>query len=82
MSAPSPYPHSSKNEAGCLPESISLGAKHQGNDDIEGDGDLSQDPDQEPDPEYATSFGLIIIMSTLSLSTMIAALDLVSTIHT
>lgn len=50
-------------------------------DDTEGSGDLTQDLDPEKEPEYATSFRLIIIMSTLSLSTLIAALDLVSIIQ-
>jgi hypothetical protein len=77
MSAPISDSEFSKREAGHLPD----GTKERGSDDTEGSDDLSQDLDQESDPEYATSFRLIIIMATLGLSTMIAALDLVSIIH-
>ncbi|OGE53036.1 hypothetical protein PENARI_c008G10861 [Penicillium arizonense] len=76
MSAPTSDSEFSKNEAGHLPDGTGLRNKERGSDDTEGSGDLSQDLDQESDPEYATSFRLIIIMATLSLSTLIAALDL------
>lgn len=82
MSAPTSDPESSKNEASHSVDTASLGNKERGSDDTEGSSDLSQDLDQESEPEYATSFRLIIIMSTLSLSTLIAALDLVSIIQT
>ncbi|KAJ6083574.1 hypothetical protein N7467_007709 [Penicillium canescens] len=76
MSAPTSDSEFSKNEAGHLPDGTGLRNKERGSDDTEGSGDLSQDLDQESDPEYATSFRLTIIMATLSLSTLIAALDL------
>ncbi|KAF7516842.1 hypothetical protein PCG10_001744 [Penicillium crustosum] len=76
MSAPTSDPESSKNEASHSVDTASLGNKERGSDDTEGSSNLSQDLDQESEPEYATSFRLIIIMSTLSLSTLIAALDL------
>ena len=81
MSAPNSDSEFSKNQAGHLPDGTGLRNKERGSDDTEGSGDLSQDLDQESDPEYATSFRLIIIMATLSLSTLIAALDLVSIIY-
>jgi hypothetical protein len=84
MSTPSSDPEFSKNEAGHLPDaashevpssqtSASLPDKERGGDDTEGS------DDQEL--EYATPLRLIIIMCTLSLSTLIAALDLVSITH-
>ncbi|KAJ6071513.1 hypothetical protein N7499_009527 [Penicillium canescens] len=76
MSAPTSDSEFSKNEAGHLPDVTGLRNKERGSDDTEGSGDLSQDLHQKSDPEYATSFRLIIIMATLSLSTLIAALDL------
>ncbi|KAJ5498103.1 Major facilitator superfamily domain general substrate transporter [Penicillium expansum] len=76
MSAPTSHSEFSKNEAGHSPETSNLRIKERGSDETEGTGDLSQDLDQESDLEYATSFRLMIIMATLSLSTLIAALDL------
>lgn len=81
MSAPTSHSEFSKNEAGHSPETSNLRIKERGSDETEGTGDLSQDLDQESDLEYATSFRLMIIMATLSLSTLIAALDLVSITH-
>jgi hypothetical protein len=81
MSATTSDPKFSKNEAGHSADTASLRNKERGSDDTEGSGDLNQDLDQGSEPEYATSFRLIIIMSTLSLSTLIAALDLVSIMH-
>ncbi|KGO53669.1 Major facilitator superfamily domain, general substrate transporter [Penicillium expansum] len=76
MSAPTSHSEFNKNEAGHSPETSNLRIKERGSDETEGTGDLSQDLDQESDLEYATSFRLMIIMATLSLSTLIAALDL------
>ncbi|KAK5807057.1 hypothetical protein VI817_001315 [Penicillium citrinum] len=76
MSATTSDPTLSKDEAGNSPDNSSLRDKERGSDDTEGSGGFSQDLDQEKEPEYATSFRLIIIMATLSLSTLIAALDL------
>lgn len=80
MSAPTSDLEFSKNEAGHSPDSTSPRNKERGSNDTEGSSDLSLDLDQESDPEYATPLRLIIIMATLSLSTLIAALDLVSII--
>ncbi|THC97174.1 hypothetical protein EYZ11_003339 [Aspergillus tanneri] len=68
MSAPISSPESNKNEAGHLPDAASLPDKERGGDDTEGTADQ--------DLEYATPLRLIIGMCTLSLSTLIAALDL------
>lgn len=85
MSAPTSDLEFSKNlnDAGHSPHSPSLRDKEresEGTDGL-GSGHLSHDLDQDSDPEYASSFRLIIIMCTLGLSTLIAALDLVSIIH-
>ncbi|KAJ6125185.1 hypothetical protein N7471_012502 [Penicillium samsonianum] len=76
MPAPTSDLEFSKNEAGHSPDSTSTRNKERGSNDTEGSSDLSLDLDQESDPEYATPLRLIIIMATLSLSTLIAALDL------
>ncbi|CAI7654489.1 unnamed protein product [Penicillium pancosmium] len=78
MSAPTSDLRFSKklNDAGHLPHNTDLRNKERGSDSTHGNGDLSQDLGQNSDPEYATSFHLIIIMCTLWLSTLIAALDL------
>lgn len=82
MSTPASHPEFSKNETGNPPDSTRPRNKERGSDDTEGSDDLNQDLNQELNLEYATSFRLIIIMATLSLSTLIAALDLVSIMDT